>query len=80
MKIMINGYEVEIKAKFTLNGKIDDARFNKQDTMAVINQLCIWASESAQRYEMVGLNALARVAKEDYQAMSGELVARGYYN
>lgn len=80
MKIMIGGYEVEIKAKFTLIGKIDDARFNKQDTMAVINQLCIWAHESAERYEMMGLDALARNAKLDYRAMSDELEARGYYN
>lgn len=80
MKIMINGYEVEIKAKFTLNGKIDDARFNKQDTMAVINQLCIWATESAERYEMMGFNALARNAREDYKGMNGELEARGYFN
>lgn len=55
MKIFIEGYEVEIKAK----GGFSE-RYNKADTMAVLNTLAIYAGEAACRFSNFGLEALER--------------------
>ena len=75
MKVMINGYEVEIKAK----GEFAE-RFNKEDTKAVLNLLSIYASEAANRYEEIEMNALKRIAKEAHKSIFEALDKTGYYN
>ena len=61
MKVILGGYEVEIKAKTTYN-----KRYNKDDTLSVLNLLNIWqiseAAMLAHRYEETG--------KECYKACS----------
>lgn len=77
MKIEINDYEVEIKAKFDLSGS---KRFNQDDTMAVLNQIIIWAGEAACRYERLGLDGLAELARRNCINIRKELEKKGYYN
>lgn len=75
MTVMINGYEVEIKAK----GETAE-RFNKADTMAVLNLLSIYAAEASNRYETISMNALQRNAKEVHNNIFEKLDSMGYYN
>lgn len=79
MKLMINGYEVEIKAKYTADGVIENARMNKKDTKAFINEMCIWASECSFRHSELGLDALAKRDKKAWRSMFETLKAQGYY-
>lgn len=58
MKIIIDGCEVEIKAKSA--GK---NRYNKTDTMHVLNKLSLLAYEAAINYDNVGCNSLANKAR-----------------
>lgn len=75
MKIQINGYEVEIKAKWE-NAK----RFNKADTMLVLNLISIYAAEAAARYETLGTDTLQRMARQVQDNIYATLEANGYYN
>ena len=75
MTVKINGYEVEIKAK----GETA-TRFNKADTMFIMNLIAIYAAEAANRYEGIGVNALQRVAKEAHREIFEKLDSMGYYN
>lgn len=75
MTVMINGYEVEIKAKGETATK-----YNKQDTMAVLNLLSIYAAEASNRYETISMNALQRNAKEAHNNIFEKLDSMGYYN
>ena len=75
MKIQINGYEVEIKAK----GETAE-RFNKADTMVVLNLLSIYAAEASVRYETLGLNTLQETARQVNENIYATLEVNGYYN
>lgn len=75
MTVTINGYEVEIKAK----GETAE-RFNKADTMSVLNLLSIYAAEASNRYESLGSCALQRIAKEAHKNIFEKLDSMGYYN
>ena len=75
MKITINGYEVEIKAKY----KASD-RMNQKDTMAVLNQISICAGESKYRFQQSGCNRLAETAGEAQHTIFDALDARGYFD
>ena len=75
MTVMIDGYEVEIKAK----GETAE-KFNKADTMAVLNLISIYAAEASNRYETIGMNALQRNAKEAHNNIFEKLDSMGYYN
>lgn len=75
MTVMINGYEVEIKAKGETATK-----YNKQDTMAILNLLSIYSAETANRYEQLGMNALQRIAKDAHKNIFAKLDSMGYYN
>lgn len=48
MKLMINGYEVEIKAKAKWS-----KRANKEDTMDFLNTISLLASEAAKYNEQI---------------------------
>ena len=75
MKITINGYEVEIKAKYKASDKM-----NQRDTMAVLNQISIWAGESKYRFIQNGCVHLAEIAGEAHNAIYDALDAKGYFD
>lgn len=75
MKLRIGDYEVEVKAKNAYS-----KRFNKKDTMAVLNLLAIYAAEASNRYEVINMNALQRMAKEVHNNIFQKLDSMGYYN
>lgn len=79
MKIMIDDYEVEIKAKWNGNGLHDEDRMNKEDTLSAIAQIVIWLGEAKERYAELGLNALGKRATENYRKLVNVLDAKGYF-
>lgn len=75
MKVIIEGYEVEIKAKFMTSN-----RYNKKDTMSVLNTLAMYASDSIERCSDLGYPALERTARKTRDNIMDTLDALGYYN
>ena len=59
MKIIIDGYEVEINAKST--GK---KQYNKSDTMYLLNMLSILAREAYHSYDYTGCTNFAHKARD----------------
>lgn len=80
MKVMIEGYEVEIKAKYTSDGKIEGGKMNKDDTMAVLNLLSIWAYEAAAKYDLTGCYALSKGARKTASDIYDLLESKNYFN
>ena len=74
MKIIIDGCEVEIKAKSA--GK---KRYNKTDTMFVLNTLSMLAHEASDSYDNVGCNSLANYARNIANAIYDLLDKNGHY-
>lgn len=71
MKITMNGYEVEIKARASYNSKA-----NKQDTMDLLNSISIWVMEAANDPTNKSIkNYLEGVSNEIYE----QLKAAGAY-
>ena len=54
MKLTVNEFEIEIKAKARWNSKA-----NKEDAMNILNRMSIWASEAAQYNNKLGHTGLA---------------------
>lgn len=77
MTVSINGYTVDIKAKY---GTSADKRMNKGDTMAVLNLLSIWASEAADMMDMNGCHAIAKVARDAGRGIYLLLDSKGLYD
>lgn len=74
MKITINDYEIEIKARKPLGGK-----FNKKDTMDLLNLISLYASEAARQWDAEGADALAEMAQDDSDMIYKALDANGLY-
>lgn len=74
MKIIIDGCEVEIKAKSA--GK---NRYNKTDTMYVLNTLSILAHEASINYDNIGCNSLANKARDVADMIYDLLDKNGLY-
>lgn len=74
MKIIIDGCEVEIKAKSA--GK---KRYNETDTMFVLNTLTMLAYEASHGYDNVGCNHLANDARNLANTIYDLLDKNGYY-
>lgn len=74
MKIIIDGYEVEIKAKSA--GK---NRYNKTDTMFVLNTLSMLAFEASRSYDNIGCDHLANDARNLANTIYDLLDKNGYY-
>ena len=53
--------EVDIKVKSPYSDK-----FNKQDTMAFLNELCCYLGEARNMYKLMGLNGLEKSADKTY--------------
>ncbi len=77
MTFSIDGYTVDIKAKF---GKSADKRMNKRDAMAIMNLICIWAGEAANQFDSTGCPALARQARKANDDIYNLLDANGLYD
>ena len=74
MKITIGGCKVEIKAKSA--GK---NRYNKTDTMIVLNTLAMLAYEASHSYDNVGCEHLANDARNLANTIYDLLDKNGYY-
>lgn len=74
MKIIIDGCEVEIRAKSA--GK---NRYNKTDTMYVLNTLSILAHEASINYDNLGYNSLANKARDVADMIYDLLDKNGLY-
>lgn len=74
MKININGYDVEIKAK-----KYTE-RFNKVDTLTLLNYLSILIDESAELDMERGFNKVAEFKHEDSLAIYELCKEQGLYD
>ncbi len=75
MKLTINGYEVEIKAKHTY-----ESRVNKKATMDLLNLISIWASAAAKWTEEQSYPALAESYENAGDEIYKVLAAEGLYN
>lgn len=69
MLVMIDGYEVEIKAKSEFA-----KRFNKEDTLNLLNTINVWQGAEAERaqsrYEATGAECYTRYSKRVYEKCS----------
>lgn len=74
MKIIIDGCEVEIKAKSA--GK---NRYNKTDTMFVLNTLSLLAYEASNSYDDAGCDHLANGARDLASVIYDLLDKNGFY-
>ena len=74
MRFTFDGYEIEIKAKNEYSQK-----FNKADTVSILNSLSIYAGEAATRYEQIGMAALGQRAREFADTTYNLLDAAGAY-
>ena len=80
MKITLNGYEIEIKAKYTAGGLINtDRRMNKADTMSLLSTVALWAFEASHRYDGLGLDALGEDASKAGNELHDQLEAAGAF-
>lgn len=59
MKVKIDSYEVEVKAKGW-----NSNRFNKQDTLAFLCHLCVELINARDNYEEKGLDGCASVTRQ----------------
>ena len=59
MKVKIDTYEVEIRAK-----DYDSTRFNKQDTMSLLCHLCVELINARDNYETHGYDGCAGVTQK----------------
>ena len=75
MEIHLDDYEVEIKARFAPYEK----RYNKESTCALINSIVIWLEESANTYDRMGCNSLAKHNRKDAEGLRRVLAENGYY-
>ena len=66
MKVIIDGYEVEIKAKSEFSN-----RFNKDDTLSLLNVINIWQYSEAEitenKYKETGKECYKRVSDKRYE-------------
>lgn len=75
MKLILNGYEVEIKAK-----DIGKERYNKLDTMCFLNSISIIAHEAAEHNKTIGHNAIYRKEQKIAMTIYKYLLDKGLYN
>lgn len=77
MTISIDGYTIDIKAKY---GASADRRMNKHDTMSVLNLISIWASEAARKMDRDGCHSIAKSARDAGNNIYLLLDSKGYYD
>ena len=75
MKFTFGDYEIEIKAK--LNNC--EQHYNSHDTMAVMNEIVIMASASAELHKMLNCNAIAQHHDMIHGSIYQQLDRKGLY-
>lgn len=75
MKLTIDKFEVEIKAK----GVFGD-RYNKKDTVALLNKISLLASKAADYYSETKFDALQGEANDISEEIYNFLDSTGAYN
>lgn len=75
MKLTIDKFEVEIKAK----GVFGD-RYNKKDTIALLNKISLLASKAADYYSDTKFDALQEEANDISEEIYNFLESIGAYN
>ena len=75
MKLVINGAEVEIRVK----GKYSE-KFNNEDTMYFLNDMCAAYRDSAEWKSRIGCNAIAQESEEIRQDIYNYLEGKGFYD
>ena len=69
MRVIIDGYEVEIKAKTSYN-----KRFNQEDTLNLLNELNLWqyseAELSERKYQETNTECYNDYAKSVYKRVN----------
>ena len=79
MKLYIDGYEVEIKAKYVGVNHDIESKYNKRDAMAILNQISSWGYEAGELDAMRGLMAMSRNARKCANDIYDALDAEGYF-
>ena len=75
MKVIIDGYEVEIKAK-----KIGKNKANIKDTMHIVSEIEGGLWDSARLFDKEGFENLARATREDAVSIHNVLDSYGYFD
>ena len=74
MRLDMNGFKVEIKARHTYHNK-----YNEADTYFLLNWISTFAREAAKQYEREGATALASMARKTADEIFDTLDAAGAY-
>lgn len=77
MRIQFGDYEIEIKARLTRYD--EEIRFNKHDTMSVLNKISIYANESGIHMCEKGAYAIGDEAKNIGEEIYNQLATKGLY-
>ena len=75
MKVIIDGYEVEIKAK-----KIGKNKANIKDTMHILSELEGWAWGFAGKAQQEGFNYMAKAIRNDALSIHKTLDSYGFFD
>ena len=73
MNLMLEGYEIDIRAK------APGGKGKQMDTMVILNQVSLWASLAAERYEQLGCPTLAKGAQDASDNIYHFLESKGLY-
>lgn len=76
MKFVVDGYEIDIKAKKCLIRE----RMNKQDTLSFMNTLCLYLWWTAERDEYKGYDDSSEIYVKEAQKLHDQLDALGYFD
>lgn len=77
MKLKIDSYEVEIKAR---NLNTQKEKMNQEDAMSFLVQLSLWAFEASESYRRDGYNALEKSAMNASKEIHEVLEEEGYFD
>lgn len=75
MKVIIDGYEVEIKAK-----KVGKNKANIKDTMHILSMIEGWAWDSANLSDREGFPILANATRKEASHIHETLDSYGYFD
>lgn len=75
MKVIIDGYEVEIKAK-----KVGKNKANIKDTMHILSELEGWAWGFAGKAQQEGFKHMALAIRDDASSIHDTLDSCGYFD
>lgn len=73
MKVKIDSYEVEVKAK-----SWDSTCFNKQDTLSFLCHLCVELIHARYHYEAENLNGSRDAVQKDIESIRAILKENNY--